>query len=76
MAVVAARQLSTPAFGRRTPVRRYRDRLAAFGAPVIALLAGLVFAGTIELALTVPASAQGFIYNPTSAQAAATSRQQ
>ena len=64
MAVVAARQLSTPAFRRRTPVRRYRNRLAAFGAPVIALLAGLVFAGTIELALTVPAAAQSFTYNP------------
>ncbi len=31
---------------------------------MIALLAGLVFAGTIELALTVPASAQSFTYNP------------
>ena len=32
MAVVAARQLRSPAFRRRTPVRRYRRRLAAFGA--------------------------------------------
>ena len=64
MAVVAARQLSSPAFRRRTTVRRYRKRLAAFGAPVIALLAGLVFAGTIELAFTVPASAQSYTYNP------------
>ena len=31
---------------------------------MIALLAGFVFAGTIELALTVPASAQSFTYNP------------
>ena len=64
MAVVAARQLRSPAFRRRTPVRRYRNRLAALGVPMIALLAGLVFAGTIELALTVPASAQSFTYNP------------
>ncbi|WFU14024.1 LPS-assembly protein LptD [Bradyrhizobium sp. CB3481] len=31
---------------------------------MFALLAGLVLAGTIELALTAPASAQGFTYNP------------
>ncbi|MDI1261721.1 MAG: LPS-assembly protein LptD, partial [bacterium] len=31
---------------------------------MITLLAGLVFAGTIELAATVPASAQSFTYNP------------
>ena len=64
MAVVAARQLRLPAFGRRTGVRRYRARLAAVSAPMIALLAGFVFAGTIEVALTVPASAQSFTYNP------------
>ena len=64
MAVVAARQLMTPVFRRRTSVRRYRVRLAAVSAPLMALLAGLVFAGAIELALTVPASAQSFTYNP------------
>jgi LPS-assembly protein len=64
VAVVAARQLRSPAFGRRTSVRRYRTRLAAVGATTIALLAGLVFGGAIELALTVPASAQSFTYNP------------
>jgi LPS-assembly protein len=31
---------------------------------MFALLAGLVLAGSIELALTMPASAQGFTYNP------------
>jgi LPS-assembly protein len=31
---------------------------------MFALLAGFVFAGSIELALTVPASAQSFTYNP------------
>ena len=64
MAVVAARQLRSPAFRRRTDVRRYRARLAAFGVPMFALLAGFVLAGSIELALTVPASAQSFTYNP------------
>lgn len=64
MAVVAALQLRLPAFGRRTLLRRKRTRLAAVGTPVIALLAGLVFAGAIDLALTVPASAQSFTYNP------------
>ena len=64
MAVVAARQLRSPAFRRRTDVRRYRTRLAAFGVSMFALLAGFVLAGSIELALTVPASAQSFTYNP------------
>ena len=64
MAVVAARQLRSPAFRRRTTVRRYRARLAAFGVTMTALLAGVVLAGSIELALTVPASAQSFTYNP------------
>jgi LPS-assembly protein len=64
VAVVAARQLRSPAFRRRTEVRRYRARMAAFGVPMFVLLAGFVFAGSIELALTVPASAQSFTYNP------------
>ena len=64
MAVVAARQLRSPAFRRRTTVRRYRDRLAAVGVTMTALLAGIVLAGSIELALTVPVSAQSFTYNP------------
>jgi LPS-assembly protein len=64
VAVVAARQLRLPAFRRRTDVRRYRARMAAFGVSMFALLAGFIFAGSIELALTVPASAQSFTYNP------------
>ena len=64
MAVVAARQLRSPAFRRRTDVRRYRARLAAVGVPIFALLAGIVLAGSLGLALTVPASAQSFTYNP------------
>jgi LPS-assembly protein len=64
VAVVAARQLRSPAFRRSTPVRRHRARLAAVGVPMFALLAGLFLAGSFELALTVPASAQSFTYNP------------
>ncbi len=64
MAVVAARHLRLPAFRRRTPVRRYRNRLAAFGVPMFALLAGIVLAGSLEFALTAPAAAQSFTYNP------------
>src|SRR3954464_9283079 len=64
VAVVAARQLRSPAFRRRTPVRRDRARMAAFGVSMFAFLAGFVFAGAIELALTAPASAQSFTYNP------------
>ena len=64
MAVVAARQLRSPAFRRRTPVRRSRARLAAVGAPIFALLAGIILAGSLALALTAPASAQSFTYNP------------
>jgi LPS-assembly protein len=64
VAVVAALQLRSPVFGRRTMLRRKRTRMAAVGAPVIALLAGLIFAGAIDLALTVPAQAQSFTYNP------------
>ena len=64
MAVVAARELRSPAFRRRTLVRRCRARAAAVCAPMLALLAVLVFAGSVGLALTAPASAQSFTYNP------------
>ena len=64
MALVAARQLRSPVFGRRSRVRRQRRRLAAFSVPLLALLFGLVLTGALELALTAPASAQGFTYNP------------
>ena len=64
MAVVAARQSRLPVFGRRSRVRRHRTRLAAFSVPLLALLFGLVLTGALELALTAPASAQSFTYNP------------
>ncbi len=64
MAVVAARQLRSSAFGRSTPVRRYGSRLATASAPMVALLAGFALAAVIGLAWTAPASAQSFTYNP------------
>lgn len=59
MAIVAALQRSSSAFGRRTAVRRHRIRL--FGAAM--LLAGLAIAAALDLAAT-PAAAQGFSFNP------------
>jgi LPS-assembly protein len=64
VAVVAALQSLTPAFRRRTRVRRYRDGLGAVSGPMIALLLGFALAGAIGLAATTPASAQSFTYNP------------
>ncbi|MEA2795588.1 MAG: LPS-assembly protein, partial [Bradyrhizobium sp.] len=64
MAVVAARQRRSPAFGRRTLVRRYCTRLAAAHGPVLALIFGIAFAGALGIVTTMPASAQGFTYNP------------
>ncbi len=60
MAVVAARQLRSPVFGRRSPVRRQRSRMAA----LLILISGFILAGAFELVQVAPASAQGFTYNP------------
>jgi LPS-assembly protein len=64
VAVSAALQRSSPAFGRRTLVRRRDGRLAATMGPALALVLGLIFAGAFGVALTTPAAAQGFTYNP------------
>src|SRR5450631_1497814 len=64
VAVVAARQTGSPAFGRRTTVRRQRGRLAAAGGPVLALVLGIILADALGIAATSPASAQSFTYNP------------
>jgi LPS-assembly protein len=64
VAVVAARQKSSPAFRRRTPVRRYRTRLAAAGGPLFALVLGIILADAPGIPLTTPALAQGFTFNP------------
>jgi len=64
VAGVATRHRRSPAFGRRTPVRRYRIWLAAARGSVLALVLGLILAGALDLATTLPASAQGFTYNP------------
>ena len=60
MAVVAARQLRSPAFRRRSRVRRQRSRMAA----LLVLISGFILAGALELAWIAPASAQSFTYNP------------
>lgn len=60
MAVVAARKLRSPAFRRRSRVRRQGSRMAA----LLILISGFIFAGAIELAWIAPASAQSFTYNP------------
>jgi LPS-assembly protein len=64
VAVVATRQSMSPAFGRRTPMRRYSSCLAAVCRSVLALIFGLGFAGVLGIAATTPASAQTFTYNP------------
>jgi LPS-assembly protein len=64
VAVVAARQLRSPTFRQRTPVRRHGSRLAAVSISAFALLATFVLAGAFGLAWTAPAAAQSFTYNP------------
>src|SRR5436305_4132739 len=64
VAVVATRQFRSPAFRRRSAVRRHRGRLAARVAPALVLISGFILAQAIGLALTAPAAAQGFTYNP------------
>lgn len=61
MAVVAARQLESPAFRRRSTVRRQRTRLAGF---LLTLTVGFILTATIGAGLTTPAAAQSFTYNP------------
>jgi LPS-assembly protein len=64
VAAVAARQIRSPAFRRRTPVRRDRSRLAAISGTLFALVFALVVAGGLGVALSTPAAAQSFTYNP------------
>ena len=64
MAIVAARQRLSPAFRRRTPVRRHRGSLTSVSRTVIALVFGFALAGALGLATATPAAAQGFTYNP------------
>jgi LPS-assembly protein len=64
VAVVAARQGQSSAFGRRTVVRRHRSRLASARGAILAVLCGLFFAGALGLAMTAPALAQSFTFNP------------
>ncbi len=64
MAVVAARQVRLSAFRRCASVRRQRTLLAAIRGPIVALIVGLIGAGALGVAVSTPAAAQGFTYNP------------
>jgi LPS-assembly protein len=64
VAAVAARQRRSPAFRRRTPVRRDRSRLAVISGALFALVVVLAVAGGLGVALSTPAAAQSFTYNP------------
>jgi LPS-assembly protein len=64
VAVVAARQGRSPAFWRRTPVRRHRTLMTAARNSVLALAVGLAGSWALGVAVSTPASAQGFTYNP------------
>jgi LPS-assembly protein len=64
VADVAARQMMSAAFRRCISVRRHRSRLTRAGGAVLAVFFAILFAGALEIAMTIPASAQGFTYNP------------
>ena len=64
MATVAARQLRSPASGRRSVLRRRRSRMAAFGVSISALLAAFVVVSALDVVASTPAAAQSFTYNP------------
>jgi LPS-assembly protein len=64
VARVAARQRRKFAFQRRTVMRRHGWRLAARCGALLGLIFGLTLALALDAAMTVPASAQGFTYNP------------
>jgi LPS-assembly protein len=64
VAIVAARQVSSPASRRRAVVRAHCARLTAVSGRVVAVLFGLFLAAALGLATAPPASAQGFSYNP------------
>jgi len=64
VAVVAARQLRSPVFGRRSALRRPRSRMAALGVSLSTLVAAFVAVGALGVAVPTPAAAQSFTYNP------------
>jgi LPS-assembly protein len=64
VAVVAARQGSLLAFGRRTVMRRHRAAMPAILASLLTVGLGVVFAAGLGIATSTPVVAQGFTYNP------------
>ncbi|WP_198026650.1 LPS-assembly protein LptD, partial [Bradyrhizobium sp. ARR65] len=63
MAVVAARQLRSPALRRRSRVLRHPVRMARCSL-LARLILGFILTGAIGLGLTTAAAAQSFTYNP------------
>lgn len=64
MAVVAARQLRSSVFRRRSALRRPRSRMAALGVSLSTLVAAFVVVGAPGVVVPTPAAAQSFTYNP------------
>src|SRR3981081_4665135 len=64
VAVVAARQTGSPAFGRRPTCGVRGAGRPAASVPVLVLVLGGILAGALGIATTSPASAQSFTYNP------------
>jgi LPS-assembly protein len=64
VAVIAALQSRLSAFRRCASVRRQRSLLAAVRGPIVALIVALMGAGLLGVAVSTPAAAQGFSYNP------------
>jgi LPS-assembly protein len=62
--VVATRQGSLSALGRRAGVRRQRFPVARIGASLLVLFLGLLTVAALDLASVTSAFAQGFTYNP------------
>src|SRR6202022_3469616 len=63
VAVVAARQGSSFAFGRHTVVRRHSGAMPAILASLLTVVLGVVFAAGLGIAASTPVAAQGFVYN-------------
>jgi LPS-assembly protein len=64
VALVAVPRKGSAAARRHAVARRNRLRASVALGPVLALVFGLLVAGTVDLATMTPAAAQGFTYNP------------
>jgi LPS-assembly protein len=64
VAAIAARWRRSAASKRSTPVRRYRSRLTGALGVLFAALTGCALVGALGVAVSTPAAAQSFTYNP------------